>query len=219
VLGLDPRTGAIAWQRERTSSRAAYSTPVALGELLVFSSTSHGVFALDPRSGALAWESEPLFRARCVGSPVVAGDLVFASAGQGGGGTESAAVRVPTEESPSAVAWRQTRALPYVPTPLYADGRLYLWTDGGVVSCLDATTGEERWRERVGGDFFGSPVLLGGQLCAIGVEGELCVLAAGDAFAVVARLELGEPSQATPAVWNGRLFLRTETHLVCIRGE
>jgi outer membrane protein assembly factor BamB len=106
-----------------------------------------------------------------------------------------------------------------VPTPLVKDGRLYLWCDDGVVSCLNVANGEVIWRERVGGSYYGSPVWVDGRLYCIARNGEAVVLAAGDKFEVLARVPLGEPSSATPAVAGGVMYLRTRSQLFSLGGR
>ena len=106
-----------------------------------------------------------------------------------------------------------------VPTPLVKDGRLFLWGDDGVVSCLRVATGETVWRERVEGGFYASPVWVGGYLYNVSKNGEVVVLAAGDAFEVLHRIPLGESSYATPAVAGGVMTLRTNSHLFSLGGR
>ena len=226
VVGLDRRTGETDWRRERAAGLAAYSTPYlhapqGRAPQIILSSTAHGLTSLDPRTGELHWEIDGLFETRCVGSPVVADGVVFATAGIGGGGRESVAVRLPagSPDSGPEVGYRLRRALPYVPTPIGVGKWLFLWSEGGIVTCLEAATGEEVWRERVDGRFFGSAVCVDGRLYAISTAGELVVIAAAEEFQLLGRVDLGEPSQATPAVAGGVLYLRTETHLVSVAGE
>ena len=105
-----------------------------------------------------------------------------------------------------------------VPTPLVKDGRLVLWCDDGVVSCLRVASGELVWRERVAGDFYASPIWVNGYLYNVSKKGEVVVLKAGDQFEVCHRIALGEPSYATPAVAGGTLYLRTSSHLFSLGG-
>ena len=185
----------------------------------IFASTAHGITSLDPRTGELHWEFDAGFETRCVAVPVRIGDLLFVSAGTGGGGKESVVLRLPGEEGGEPeLAYKLRRALPYVPTAIAVDDLLILWSDGGIVSCVQAEDGKELWRERLDGRFFGSPVLISGRLYAMSMGGELVVLAAGPEFEVLARIDLGEPSQATPAVASGTLFLRTERHVLAVGG-
>lgn len=116
------------------------------------------------------------------------------------------------------VVWKKTRGLPYVPSPVFYEGRIYTIKSGGMASCFDAKTGEELWLEqRVGiiGDFYASPVAAEGKVYMIAQNGAVAVLSAGDTFNVLAKNELGEPIFATPAIADGRVYLRTAGHLYC----
>lgn len=228
VVALDVKTGQPVWKsaRRQGPQGTAYGTPCVLQRPgakpeLLLTSKSHGVSSLDPKTGALNWES-PIFKLRMCASPVVAGDLVIGSCGQGGGaGNTLSAVKVGGrgDVSQTHVAYTIRKATPYVPTPLYLDGRLYLISDGGFATALEASTGREIWSERLGAEFFGSPVLIDGKIYCPSTKGEMVVLAIGDQFKVLARNPLGEGSHSTPCVDGGRLYLKTFTHLVCVGGK
>jgi outer membrane protein assembly factor BamB len=113
------------------------------------------------------------------------------------------------------VAWREAKAVPQVPSPVFYRGRVYAVRDGGVVSCLDAATGKLVYRERLGpgGAYYSSPIAGDGKVYAASHRGVLTVFAAGDTFRVLARNDLQEPIVATPAVADGKLYVRTETQL------
>ena len=226
LAGLDRRTGAIRWKRERASKDAAYSTPLVYEPKsdppeVIFTSTSHGITSLNPETGALNWEVPGVFRARCVGSPVLVNGLVFGTAGNGAGDKQAVAVRPGGKNGDPApkVEYQVSRGLIYVPTPILVGDRLFLWGDAGIVTCLRAGTGEQVWSERVGGNFFGSPICVNGKLYAMSTKGELVVVEASDQFKVLARSNLGEASHATPAVADGVLYLRTEGHLISVGGK
>jgi outer membrane protein assembly factor BamB len=106
-----------------------------------------------------------------------------------------------------------------VPTPLVMDGRLFLWADDGVVSCLRGANGEVVWQERVGGTFYASPVWIDGRLYNVSKAGEVVVLAAADKFELLGRVPLGEPTFATPSVADGVMYLRTSTRLFSLGGR
>ena len=93
-----------------------------------------------------------------------------------------------------------------------------MWSDQGIVSCLDKASGKSIWQKRVGGAYFGSPVCIDGKLYCADRDGNVVVLAASDKFEELARNELGHPTKATPAVSGGTLFLRTESQLISIGG-
>lgn len=113
------------------------------------------------------------------------------------------------------VLWRDAKGTPEVPSPLYYRGHVYLVRDGGLASCLDAATGKPLYRERLGpgGAYFSSPVAGDGKVYAASRGGEVVVFAAGDAFRVLARNDLGESILATPALAGGKVYVRTERHL------
>ena len=93
---------------------------------------------------------------------------------------------------------------------------LFLWSDAGIVSCVEAASGETVWRERVGGRFFGSPVWVEGRLFCISTEGQVVVLAASETFQQLAVNDLEEGTHSTPAVADNRLYLRTLGHLTSV---
>lgn len=103
-----------------------------------------------------------------------------------------------------------------MPTPIAVGDLLFLWKENGLVTCLRAATNEQLWSERVEGPFFGSPVSVNGRLYNMTMRGELVVLGAGEKFETIARIALGEGTQASPAVSGGRMYLRTATHLISV---
>lgn len=118
------------------------------------------------------------------------------------------------------VLWRDPKATPEVPSPLYYRGRVYQVRDGGIASCLDAETGKLLYRERLGpgGAYFSSPVAGDGKVYAASMRGVVVVLKAGDVFQVLARNDLQEPVVATPALVGGIVYVRTEKHLYAFGG-
>lgn len=114
------------------------------------------------------------------------------------------------------VVWKQTRGLPYVPSPLVYEGRVYLVKNGGMATCFEAKTGKVLYQEeRLGamGDYYASPVAAAGKICMISQQGLVTVLKAGDVLEILARNNLGEFVFATPALLDNRIFVRTKTQL------
>ena len=114
------------------------------------------------------------------------------------------------------VVWKATRGLPYVPSPLYYEGRIYLVKNGGLASCLDAATGRMLYQEeRLGamGDYYSSPVAAAGKICVASQPGVVVVYRAGDTLEILARNSLDEPVLATPAIVGGALYVRTQSQL------
>lgn len=121
------------------------------------------------------------------------------------------------ELSASHVAWKQTRGLPYVPSPLYYQGHVYLVKDGGMVSCYDARTGKPAYQqERLNalGNYYASPVAADGRVIVASLDGKLTIFAAGgDAPKILHQVDFKERIAATPALVENRVYLRTPTAL------
>jgi outer membrane protein assembly factor BamB len=116
----------------------------------------------------------------------------------------------------SHLAWKATRSLPYVCSPVYYQGRLYTVKNGGLASCYDAKTGKPHYQDErldAGGDYYASLVAAGGRVYAASQKGVVVVLEAGDSLKILARNDLGEQVMATPAVVGDSLYLRTAEHL------
>jgi outer membrane protein assembly factor BamB len=116
------------------------------------------------------------------------------------------------------VAWKESRQVPEVPSPLLYRDRLYLIKDGGVLTCLDPASGAVKFRGRVGagGGYYASPIAADGRIYLASQEGMLTVVAAGDEMNVLARSDFGEPLIATPGIADGTLYVRTGTALYAI---
>jgi outer membrane protein assembly factor BamB len=190
---------------------------------VIFTHSFRGITGVDAASGKQLWEIDVFGRhkQRAIGSPVLAGDLVIGSSGFTTSEKNVVAVRPGGGNADSAVqeVYRLQKNVPHVPTPLVFEGRLYLLTDNGILTTADAATGEVFWSKRVGGNFHGSPICAGGRLYAIDLTGVVVVLATGPDFEVLARNDLGEPGQSTPAVSGGVLYLRTLSHLIALGGQ
>jgi outer membrane protein assembly factor BamB len=225
LAAYDCKTGIEKWRCRREGGvQTAYSVPCVFQgedgvEQLIFHSTAHGISGLNPETGELLWSID-VFNKRCVSSPVVAGGFIFGSSGQGGSGEALVAVRPGNGSTRKPeVAYEIKKSAPYVVTPVVYRDWIFVWHDGGVVSCHDVADGTLRWRQRVGRGFSGSPIRIGANLYGITEDGQVAVLAAEPEFRLLARNELGEPSRATPAVANGRLYLRTESKLISLGGD
>lgn len=224
ILAVDRKTGKTAWETPRKSAAAAYGTP-SLYEpkngrpALIFTSEAHGIYAVDPKSGKVQWEFADAFDKRSVSSPVIAGDIILGSCGSGGGGNFVTAIH-PGDGvgGQPKLAYHLRKSAPYVPTSVAVGDLVWLWSDGGILTCLHAPTGEVKYQERVGGNFFGSPVWVGGNLLAVSTAGEIVVVEASDRFKVLSRFALDDLCRTTPAISGGRMFIRTESSLVSIGG-
>jgi len=119
---------------------------------------------------------------------------------------------------PSHLAWEGRRGISETPSLLCYRGKLYLLRDGGLLTCLDAATGTEHFRERIGagGQYIASPIVAGDKLIAASVRGVVSVMQVGDELQVLSRNDFGERIFATPAVAENTLYLRTVQHLYAV---
>jgi outer membrane protein assembly factor BamB len=225
IVGVECASGKTRWRTARRSQKAAYSTPIVYtpdggAPQLILTSLAHGFTSLDPKTGQQNWELG-VMKHRAVGSPMLAAGLIFAACGEGGGGKQMFAVRPgdPQRKIEAKVVYEVDAKLPYVVTPVAYGRLLFLWSDQGLVTCLDAPSGKTLWREKLKGKFYGSPIRAGERLYCISREGEVFVLAAADQYKLLGQVALGEPSQSTPAVADGVLYLRTLSQVMAVGGK
>lgn len=224
VIAVDKATGKDVWSTPRNSLAVTYSAacPVKLDDgrtEIVISSNSNGVFALDPATGKENWML-PIFKKRPVSSPFVWNGLVFCTAGEGANGH---LVAIEPGAHANVVYQTETKA-PYVPTPIAAGQHLYLWTDTGIVSCLEATKGDVLWSARLRPksagnlNFSSSPVRAGDQIYNLTDEGKLlCIKANPKGLEMLGEFDFGEECRATPAIASNKLLVRTVSHLIAIK--
>jgi outer membrane protein assembly factor BamB len=224
TLALDAGTGKVRWETPRKTKMAAYGTPCVYepeGQKpqLVITSQAHGIFALDPSTGQPLWEYDKAFDKRSVSSPVLADGVILGSCGSGAGGSYVVAVRPPDSSTDKPeLAYEVRKSAPYVPTSVAVGKRAFLWSDGGIVTCVQAATGKIHWQERVGGNYFASPIAFGDRVLNVSTTGEVVMIKVSDQFEVLARNNLDELCHTTPAVAGGRLYVRTASRLYSIGG-
>jgi outer membrane protein assembly factor BamB len=229
IVALDTASGKVRWRLPRRSGNATYSTPCVFQPRgrpaeLIFTNWQHGVTAVDPGTGKVNWEIsvfEPQLNERAIASPVVAGDLILATCGFVTAQKHFVAIRPydaargmkPTE------VWRVEKQVSYLPTPLVKGDRVFLCSELGIATCLEPSTGKVIWQERVDGNFSASPVGAGDRMYCVANNGDVFVLAASDRFELLGRTALGEPTQSTPALANGRIYFRTPSALIALGGK
>lgn len=227
LVAVDRRTGDQRWKTPRKSKRAGYSTP-CLYQVpgrpaeLIFTEWQHGITGLDPATGLVRWEIDCFGKEteRAIASPIVAGDVIFGTCGFVTSEKHCVAVR-PADLDGKIEAkelFRVEKTAPHLPTPITFNGRLYLWTEKGIVSSVKLETGEVQTTKRIGGNYSASPICIDGKLYGISDDGEVVVLKADDGLEELGRTSLDESCRSTPAVSGGRLFLRTTSHLLSVGG-
>lgn len=226
VTALDKRTGKTVWTTDRNirystdngDYKKAYATP-ALFQLrgrphLVCPSAEYTI-AYDPASGAELWRI-PHGGMNGAARPVMGDGLLFLTSGHNG---RLLAVKADAKPGPGgvlppdSVAWTVNKGVPTRPSLLFDQGLLYLISDQGIASCLEAASGKVLWSERLDGEFSASPVLAGGHIYCCNQTGKTFVLAPGRSFNLLAENRLDGGFMASPAVAGDNLFLRSKTHL------
>jgi outer membrane protein assembly factor BamB len=226
LLALDAQTGETRWELPRKSGNATYATPciyqkAGQPDQVIFTNWQHGVTSVDPKTGKVNWELsvfEPEKAERSIASPVVAGDLILGTCGFVTAQKHFVAIDpgdAARKIEPKEV-WRVEKSVSYLPTPLVKGDLIFLCSEIGVATCLEAKTGKVVWQERLGGAFYASPVCDGHHIFCVSTEGDVVVLAASAKFQIVARNELGQSTQSSPALAGGRIYIRLDSQMVCI---
>ncbi len=204
VAGLDRTTGGMVWSQPRPKI-PNYTTPAvirAAGQTQMVLAGCNWITSLDPLTGRKLWEL-PGSTEECVVTMVTDGTRVFAS----GGYPRNHTVAVVADGS-KTIAW-QNNARVYVPSMIVQQGCLFAVMDAGLAVCWKADTGEEQWKERLGGDFFASPVMADGRIYASNVGGQTFVFeATPDHFRLLAKNQLGDEAYASPVICGNQIFLR-----------
>lgn len=212
ALGVDAATGENLWRipRER---RANWASPARLFDQanqrnLAVLQSPHGVTAVEPQNGEVVWQYEA--DCQSIPSPTAGGDIVYVPAG----GITALRPDHHAEMKRPEVLWSENRLGPSGASPVIHDGRIYTVNRSGVLSCGDAHTGEVLWRLRLKGRFWASPVGVGKRLYLINTDGLAQVVQdTGTDGKLVGTGDFGETIQATPAVAQGALFVRSDARL------
>lgn len=208
--------------------RKSFGTPhVAMvgGRPMLLSQGAKAAYGYEPRSGEELWRVEERTSHSAGCRPFAAGGLVYLTTGFSKGqllciqpGTNGEVIDANATESNAPtrlkVVWKSKRNVPRKPSLILYDDLLFgIEDDGGMVSCYEADTGKEVWRERVGGNHSSSPLLADGHIYFFAEDGKCTVIDAGKEFKKLAENPLKGVFKASPAVSGNALFLRTETHL------
>ena len=226
VVALDKNTGEIRWKKKRehigedrltgkSNVPMSYTTPLLTeinGTIQLLSSGADSIVSYNPRNGEEYW----WFRYdgySNVPRPVVGKGLVFISSGYDRPEFYAVKVDGTGDVTESHLGWNMKKAAPLNPSPLLVGDELYLVSDNGIATCLDAVSGTQHWQERIGGSFSASPTLADGKIYLLDEEGKTTVIAPGKKYEVLATNTLEGRTLATPAMVDQSVFLRTDTHL------
>jgi outer membrane protein assembly factor BamB len=222
ILALDTRTGREVWRTARPV-QASWSTPVVVeanGRAEVVTNGNEFVIAYDPATGTELWRTKGV-QSNAIHTPLVGHGLVIATAGfptkrviairPGGSGDITGTDRI---------VWQYERGTAYVASPLLHGEYVYLVSDKGILTCLDAKTGEVKYeggRVPVPSTFMASPVAFGDKLLMTSTDGDTYVIKAGPVHQVLGTNSIGEPVNASLALSQGRILVRGAQHLYCIK--
>lgn len=229
IVALDAETGSQLWKAEADGLESAYGTPVLVKRddtLDLVLAVPQEVWGMNPDTGKLRWYAQHQLPGNVSPGVINGGHQLFVFGGYPTTGAVALKLGGTGDVSKSNFLWR-TNTSSYVPTPVLHDGHLYAINDQGFAFCLDATTGEDVFRERAiqdgprgrGKPFYASPILIGDRLYCVSRKSGTFVLAAQPKFEVLARNFLeGDDSQfnATPAVAGDTLLLRSDKFLYAI---
>jgi outer membrane protein assembly factor BamB len=218
LIGLDKGTGAIAWQKPRPIG-TAHATPLLVehhGQQDILVPGQNRLTAFDARTHAELWrygQGEGPYNGEIIVSPVYGDGTVFLQLWRQ---RPIHAIRLTAAGKPPEPLWVSAKPGPQEPSLLYYRGLLYALMDNGVLVCLDAKTGKEQYRKRLGGDCSSSPIASDGHIYLSNNDGTTFVVRAGKDFELLATNGLGERITASPAISGSALLYRTDSHLYCI---
>jgi outer membrane protein assembly factor BamB len=230
IVALRTSNGEVAWQTKRSGQmdptpelQKAYGTPllVEVGDRpLLISPAANWVYGYDAQTGEEIWKaSYGKLGFSTVPRPVVRGDTVYVATSYMASRLLAVRFTGTGDVTSSHISWMSDRQIPQKPSMIVVGDRLYFVSDKGIVRCLDAVSGEEKWFERLPGDYSASPLAAGDRLYFCNHEGACTVIKAADQYEVLATNQLDGGLMASPAVAGKALFLRTSGHLYRIENR
>jgi len=221
IVAHDKLTGKVKWLTPREYGAKeepadSYTTPLLYRtngreEIIVFG--ANVVDGYDPATGKRLWLCKPFTGNRVISGPTLIGDTVFATQGMKGPlfAIKAGGAGDTTEKN---VRWKYTgKATPDAASPVFANGLVFLAQNDGVVTCVDAESGVEVWKERLGERFRATPLVADGKIYLFCRDGSAILIEASREPKILERNELKEELMASPAAAHGSLFIRTRGHL------
>jgi outer membrane protein assembly factor BamB len=218
IVALDRSTGETVWKTPRVHETRSYVTPIIReigGRTQMVFSGSKSIASLDPADGSTHWEIDGPTE-QFVASLVYDGTRFYMTAGFPTYHVMGIRPDGRGNVTDTHVDWHVTDARCYVPSPVVVGKYLFIADDRGTTNCYDSATGERRWQARMGNHYSASLVLADGLVYFLADDGTMKLVRPGDELEVVVENALGENCYASPAISQGRLFLRAEEHLYCI---
>jgi outer membrane protein assembly factor BamB len=228
LLAADLETGATVWKADR-DELPSWGTPTVYagaGRVELVTNASNFIRGYDPETGKELWRLGGSSQITAP-TPVWADDLIVVASGRrpeapifvlraGASGDITLGKGLSSSDQ---IAWSRQQRGPYMPTPLIYGSCLYVLGNPGILDCYDLRSGKEIYRQRIphqGGGFSGSPVAADGRIYLPSEDGDIFVVKAGTDFTLLSTNPMGERLMATPALSDGRMFVRGEHHVFAI---
>ena len=219
LLALDLRTGEERWKADRGPALRSYSTPLVVagpdGDELVVNANA-GIDGYDPSTGTGLWHADGHNEYPIASATYDDGGMLYTGRGHRAGPYMAIRLGGRGVVDESHVAWRVPTGAPYISSILYYQGLIYMANGNGIVTVVDAETGRRVWQDRVGGIYSASPLAGDGKVYLFSETGETVVLQAGRELNILQRNDLGERVVSSPAVSDGRIFIRTDEALIAV---
>ncbi len=223
VVALEKQTGKVRWKVNREApakNKFSFSTALLItvnGKKQIISPGSGAVVAYDPVDGKEIWRARYGEGYSVVPRPVYGHGMIFIGTGYDRPTAMGIRVDGTGDVTDTHVAWTVNRSAPNTPSLLLIGDEVYMVSDGGIASCLDAKTGTVHWQERVGGNYSASPLFANDRIYLQNETGTGVVLAPGKEFKKLATNELDERTLASYAVVDDALYIRGEQHLFKVK--
>src|SRR5215472_5013735 len=221
LAAVSTRDGKIAWKLDR-KNQITWATPVLVdvrGRKQLIVPSTEDVVAYDPRTGKELWRTEGL-AGNVVHTPVAGHGMVYVSTGYPN--KKTMGIRLDPASGEAHVAWRYEKGTGYIPSPILYGDYLYLLTGGGLLTCLDARTGEPKYEGKrfpAPSQFVASPVAFDGKLLITSQDGDTYVVKAGPEHSLTGTNPLGEQVFASLALAGDSIYIRSEKHLFRLRNN
>ena len=218
IVALDRYTGKTIWKTPRPNNTRSYCAPIIRhidGRNQMVLSGSKCVASYDPDTGKQHWIIDGPTE-QYVASLVYNGEFLFMTCGFPELYMQLICPNGRGNVTKTHVVWQTDKDCSYVPSPIASGPYFLVVSDAGVATCIDAAKGGSLWRERLRGRHSASLVSANGLVYFLSDKGVMTVVKPGAEFKVVARNELGEETNASPAISRGQMFLRGDKHLFCI---